>query len=131
MRPESQAAVDFCPRIGQTDARMKNRTIDSFNERAAASAAAKQALLAKMKTKPTVTAPEGVVDRAARREAELAEVRARREAERAEKRRKLAETEALRREIEEFNRETAELEARANQKAARLARYAGLGSYRR
>ena len=59
-----------------------------------------------------------------RREAELAELRAKREAERTERRRIQAEADAVRREIEAFNAETAELELRAAQKAARDARYA-------
>jgi hypothetical protein len=102
---------------------MRDMKINSFQERAAASQEAKKALLAKMKVKPTVTAPEGI-DRAAAKAAELAELRAKREAERAEKRRAAAEAEALRREIDAFNAETAELELRAAQKAARDARYA-------
>jgi len=102
---------------------MRDLKQNSFQDRAAASLEAKKALLAKMKVKPTVTAPPGT-DRAAAKAAELAEVRAKREAERAERRRVAAEAEALRREIEAFNAETAELELRAKQKAARDARYA-------
>lgn len=96
---------------------------NSFQDRASASLEAKKALLAKMKVKPTVTAPEGP-DRASIKAAELAELRAKRDAERAERRRVQAEADAVQREIEAFNAETAELELRAAQKAARDARYA-------
>lgn len=54
---------------------MQDLKNNSFQDRAAASAAAKQALLAKFKPKPAVTATE-VVDRNVVREAELAAVRA-------------------------------------------------------
>ena len=97
---------------------------NSFQDRASASLEAKKALLAKMKVKPTVTAPQDQPDRATVKAAELAELRAKREAERTERRRIQAEADALRREIEAFNAETAELELRAAQKAARDARYA-------
>lgn len=97
---------------------------NSFQDRASASLEAKKALLAKMKVKPAVAAPEGLPDRAAAKAAELAELRAKREAERTERRRVAAEADSLRREIEAFNAETAELELRAKQKAARDARYA-------
>lgn len=99
---------------------MKN---NSFTDRASASAEAKKALLAKLKVKPTITAPVGPT-RAEVREAELAELRAKREIERAEKRRVSEEAEARQREIDAFDAETAELDLRAKQKAARDARYA-------
>jgi uncharacterized protein YlxW (UPF0749 family) len=102
---------------------MRDLKKNSFNDRAAASLEAKKALLAKMKVKPTVTAPV-VPDRAAIKAAELAELRAQREAERTEKRRIAAEADALRAEVEAFDNETRELETRAAQKAARDARYA-------
>ena len=92
---------------------------NSFQDRASASLEAKKALLAKMKVKPTVTAPQDQPDRATVKAAELAELRAKREAERTERRRIQAEADAVRREIEAFNAETAELELRAAQKAAR------------
>lgn len=106
---------------------MKN---NSFSDRAAASAEAKKALLAKMKVKPTVTAPAGPT-RAEIKAAELAELRAVREAERAEKRRIAEEAEARQREIEAFDAETAELDRRVAQKAARDARYAARKQKRR
>lgn len=99
---------------------LKNTT---FQDRASASLEAKKALLAKMKVKPTVTAAPGP-DRASIKAAELAELRAKREAERAERRKAQAEAEALAKEIDAFNAETAELELRVAQKAARDARYA-------
>lgn len=99
------------------------RDLNNFQDRATASLEAKKALLAKMKVKPMVTAPSAP-DRAAIREAELAELRAKREAERTEKRKAAAEADALRREIEAFDAETAELDLRVAQKAARDARYA-------
>jgi hypothetical protein len=116
-------AIDFCRELRHTDARMSFMKNNSFTDRAAASAEAKKALLAKLKVKPTVTAPVGPT-RAELKEAKLAELRAQREAERAEKRRIAEEAEARRREIEAFDAETAELELRAKQKAARDARYA-------
>ncbi len=54
---------------------MQDLKKNSFQDRAAASAAAKQALLAKFKPKPMVTAPVAL-DRNVVREAELAAVRA-------------------------------------------------------
>jgi hypothetical protein len=54
---------------------MQDLKKNSFQDRAAASAAAKQALLAKFKPKPMVTAPV-IEDRNVVREAELAAVRA-------------------------------------------------------
>ncbi|WP_374579655.1 DUF6481 family protein [Phenylobacterium sp.] len=110
--------------MGHGDTRMSYLKNNSFQDRASASLEAKKALLAKMKVKPTVTAPDDGPDRAAIKAAELAELRAKREAERAERRRVAAEADALRREIEAFNAETAELELRTKQKAARDARYA-------
>lgn len=109
--------------MGHTDARMSFMKNNSFTDRAAASAEAKKALLAKLKVKPTVTAPAGPT-RAELREAKVAELRAQREIERAEKRRIAEEADARRREIEAFDAETAELDLRAKQKAARDARYA-------
>jgi hypothetical protein len=103
---------------------------NNFTDRAAASAEAKKALLAKMKVKPTVTAPTGPT-RAEAKAAELAELRAKREVERAERRRIAEEAAARQREIDEFNRETAELELRVKQKAARDARYAARKQRRR
>jgi hypothetical protein len=103
---------------------------NNFTDRAAASAEAKKALLAKMKVKPTVTAPTGPT-RAEVKAAELAELRAKREIERAERRRVADEVAARQREIDDFNRETAELELRAKQKAARDARYAARKQRRR
>ena len=102
---------------------MRDLKKNSFNDRAATSLEAKKALLAKMKVKPTVTAPVAP-DRAAIKAAELAELRAKREAERTEKRRIAAEADALRAEVEAFDNETRELETLAAQKAARDARYA-------
>ena len=54
---------------------MQDLKKNSFQDRAAASAAAKQALLAKFKPKPTITAP-ALDDRTLVREADLAAVRA-------------------------------------------------------
>lgn len=54
---------------------MQDLKKNTFQDRAAASAAAKQALLAKFKPKPTVTAPV-IEDRNVVRDAELAAVRA-------------------------------------------------------
>lgn len=102
---------------------MRDLKNNSFQDRASTSLEAKKALLAKMKVKPAVTAEPGT-DRASVKAAELAEIRAKREIERAEKRRVAAEADALRREIEAFNAETAELELRKKQKEARDARYA-------
>lgn len=93
------------------DAGMRDLKKNSFNDRAATSLEAKKALLAKMKVKPTVTAPVAP-DRAAIKAAELAELRAKREAERTEKRRIAAEADALRAEVEAFDNETRELEMR-------------------
>ena len=66
---------------------MKDLKQTSFADRQTAAAEARKAMLAKFKPKPTVTAPEGVVDRAAQREAikerkqrEKAEALARRQA---------------------------------------------------
>jgi len=109
---------------------MRDLKNNRFDERAAASLEAKKALLAKMKVKPTVTAPVPP-DRAAQKAAELAELRAKREAERNEKRRIAAEAAARKAEIEAFDSETRELEMRAAQKAARDARYAARKQKRR
>jgi uncharacterized protein (DUF1800 family) len=56
----------------------------SFSDRAAASAAAKKALLAKFKPKPAVTAPEPI-DHAAEREARVAAIRAERQRQKEER----------------------------------------------
>lgn len=60
---------------------MQEPKMSSFNERAAASAEAKKALLAKFKPKPTVADPD-FKSREARRQEELEVVRAARQAER-------------------------------------------------
>jgi hypothetical protein len=109
---------------------MRDLKKNSFTDRAAASAEAKKALLARMKVKPTVTAPVAP-DRAAQKAAELAELRAKRELERSAKRKITEEAEARQREIDAFDSETRELELRVAQKAARDARYAARKQKRR
>jgi hypothetical protein len=80
---------------------MKDLKQTSFADRQKAAAEARQAMLAKFKPKPMVTAPEGVVDRQAQREAELAAVREQRQLEREIAREARAKAEALQRAAEE------------------------------
>lgn len=61
--------------VHPSESPMQDLKKNSFQDRAAASAAAKQALLSKFKPKPMVTAPV-IEDRNVVREAELAAVRA-------------------------------------------------------
>lgn len=114
----------------------------SFEERLKAQQEAKQALLAKMARKPTVTAPQPV-DRAAQRAAELERVRTERAAEReaARQAREIREAEErrLRQEAEEAaaaarraerkewkaNLKQEKMDAKAR-RAARFAEYANL-----
>jgi hypothetical protein len=102
---------------------MKPPKYGSFAERQAASVEAKQALVAKLRAKPTVVDPEFEARRAAR-QAELDALRAQRAAERAAKREDTARKDAERRALEAEIAEAHELELRAAQKAARDARYA-------
>jgi hypothetical protein len=98
----------------------KNHT---FNDRQAASAAAKKALLEKFKPKPTVTDP--LIDqRKAEKELELEILREERRKEREVRRAAAEAAEAIRREDEAITEEARELALRAAQKAARDARYA-------
>ncbi len=80
---------------------MKDLKQTSFADRQTAAAEARKAMLAKFKPKPTVTAPEGVVDRAAQREAELEEVRLQRQIEREAAREMRAKAEEAKRVAEE------------------------------
>ena len=102
---------------------MKQPKYGSFAERQAASVEAKKALVAKLKTKPTVVDP-AFEERRAAQQRELEELRARRAAERQAKREEAARKEAERRALEAEIREAEELELRARQKAMRDARYA-------
>jgi hypothetical protein len=101
-------------------AELKN---NSFADRMTAAADAKKAMLAKFKPKPTITDP----DFEQRAKAKAAEVEALRQARNTERQAKrdaaalaLAEAEAL----EAIDQEAMELELKAQQKAARDARYA-------
>lgn len=96
---------------------------NSFNDRQAASAAAKKALLEKFKPKPHVPDP-GLEQRKAERELELELIREERRKQREERRAVKAVEDAKRREEEELMAEARELALRAAQKAARDARYA-------
>jgi hypothetical protein len=78
---------------------MKNTLNTGFADRISNAQAAKQAMLAKFKPKPTVTA-EAPLDRAAEREAELARVRAERAAQKEAARRAAAERAAAQREAQ-------------------------------
>ncbi len=102
---------------------MKPPKNSTFADRQKLSAEAKQALVAKLRPKPTVTDPE-FERRRAEREAELAAVRASRIAEREAKREHSAKRDAERAALEAEIAEANELELRASQKAARDARYA-------
>jgi len=95
----------------------------SFNDRRTASAAAKQAMLAKFKPKPAVVDP--LIDlRRAEKAAELERLRAERAAEREVKRKIAAEAAAIKAEEDAITEEARSLALRAAQKAARDARYA-------
>ena len=98
----------------------KNAT---FNDRQAASVAAKKALLAKLKPKPTITDPH-LEARKAEREFELEILREERRKERDVRRIENEKAAAIRREEELIDAEARELALRAAQKAARDARYA-------
>lgn len=98
----------------------KNST---FSDRQAASAAAKKALLAKLKPKPTVIDPN-IEQRKAERELELEILREERRKEREIRRIENEKAAAIRREEELIDAEARELALRAAQKAARDARYA-------
>ncbi len=98
----------------------KNST---FNDRQAASVAAKKALLAKLKPKAAVIDPH-IEQRKAERELELEILREERRKERDVRRVASAAAEAIRREEELIDMEARELALRADQKAARDARYA-------
>lgn len=98
----------------------KNST---FNDRQAASAAAKKALLAKLKPKPTVIDPN-IELRRQERELELEILREERRKERETRRAAAEVADAIRREEEAITAEARELVLRAEQKAARDARYA-------
>ena len=98
----------------------KNST---FSDRQAASAAAKKALLAKLKPKPTVIDPN-IEQRKAEKELELELLREQRRKEREIRRIENEKAAAIRREEELIDAEARELALRAAQKAARDARYA-------
>jgi hypothetical protein len=98
----------------------KNST---FNDRQAASAAAKKALLEKLKPRPTVIDPN-LEQRKAERELELEILREERRKEREVRRIENERLAAIRREEELLDAEARELVLRAAQKAARDARYA-------
>jgi hypothetical protein len=95
----------------------------NFNDRRTASAAAKQAMLAKFKPKPSVTDP--LLDlRRAEKQAELERLRAERQAQREAKRAAAAEAARIKAEEDAITEEARMLALRAAQKAARDARYA-------
>ena len=96
---------------------------NSFSDRQAASAAAKKALLAKLKPKPTVIDPN-IELRRQERELELEILREARQKERDARRIENERLDAIRREEEAITAEARELVLRAAQKAARDARYA-------
>ncbi len=102
---------------------MKASKLHSFSDRQAASREAKQALLAKLKPKATVTDPQ-FEERRLQKQLELEELREKRAAERKAKREESAKKEAERLALEAEIREAEELELRARQKALRDARYA-------
>ena len=102
---------------------MKPPKLGSFAERQAHSAEAKKALVAKFKSRPTVTDPN-FEERRLQRELELEEVRAKRNAERLAKREESARKEAEQQALDAEIAEAMELELRAKQKTARDARYA-------
>jgi len=89
-------------------------------DRFTTSAEAKKALLAKFKPKPTVTAPEGALDRAARIAAEKEAVRQARLAEKEAAAKAKAEAEAARREAL-LNDEQAQLELKRQERKDRKA----------
>jgi hypothetical protein len=95
----------------------------SFNERRNASAAAKQAMLAKFKPKPAVVDPL-IELRKAEEAAELERLRAERATAREAKRAAAAEAAAHKAEEDAITEEAKQLALRAAQKAARDARYA-------
>ncbi|MCA6295369.1 MAG: hypothetical protein IM663_13510, partial [Phenylobacterium sp.] len=94
----------------------------TYTERQEASAAAKKAMLERLKPRPHVMDPD-LEARKAAAAAELEAVRAARNAVRAAKRAAAAEAERLRLEDEAFTQEARELELRARQKEARDLRY--------
>lgn len=108
---------------------MKDLKQTSFSDRQTAAAEARKAMLAKFKPKPTVTAPDGAVDRATQREAELEQVRLHRLLEReiarearakADEAKRVAEEEAARL-VQASKRETIK-DRKARERAEALAR---------
>ena len=98
----------------------KNAT---FSDRQAASAAAKQALLAKLKPRPAVIDPH-IEQRRAERDLELEILREERRKQREIRKIEADKAAAIRREEEWIDAEARELALRAAQKAARDERYA-------
>ncbi len=94
-----------------------------FSDRLTDAAAAKQAMLAKFKPKPTVTDPLLEL-RKQEAAAELERLRKERAIQREEKRKIAAEAAAIKAEEDAITAEARELALRAAQKAARDARYA-------
>ena len=139
---ESRAREAPCRALANTESCMNYAKKVEFSERLSAQAEATKALLAKMKTKPTVVA-ESLVDRQARREAELEAVRAQRAAERetarlareareAEERRLKEEAEALAAAARKAERKEWKQSVKAEKmdaKARRAARYADLAKF--
>ena len=104
---------------------MRDPLKTGFNDRIAAAAEAKKAMLARMKPKPTVTDPN-FVDRATRKALELEAIRAHRQAEKdaakaAQEAKRLAEiearAEAAETELEARRRERKERKAAAKEEA--------------
>jgi hypothetical protein len=94
----------------------------SFEDRLAAQAEAKKAMLEKFKPKPAVRETP-YIDRQAQRQAELEKVRAERQAARDAKKAAAAEVERQRLEAEAKQREAQVAAKSANQRAALLAMY--------
>jgi hypothetical protein len=101
----------------------------NFNERRNASAAAKQAMLAKFKPKPTVTDPN-IGDKALARELELEQLRADRAAARVERREAAAKAAVAKADEDALLQEARMLARRAAQRAA-LEQYAAHRQKRR
>ena len=108
---------------------MKDLKQTSFSDRQTAAAEARKAMLAKFKPKPTVTAPEGAVDRASLRETELEQVRLQRQLDReiarearakAEEAKRVAEEEAAR--LTQASKRESIKERKQREKAEALAR---------
>lgn len=94
----------------------------SFEDRLAAQAESKKAMLEKFKPKPAVRETP-FVDREAQRQAELEKIRAERQAAREAKKAAAADAERKRAEAEAKEREAQQAAKAANQRAALLAMY--------